>query len=442
VPHNVLNAKYHEKEAIIIAEAGRKGAVTVATNMAGRGVDIILGGSIAPQQAQEGEAVDEEAEEQWRSFRRGRALPPPPLSEAERSKAAEEVRKLGGLFILGTERHESRRIDNQLRGRSGRQGDPGESRFYVSLEDELWRRFGDPSKQRLLAMWEESEAVDVKLLSRLIEKAQKKVEAYNFEIRKHVLQYDEVMNEQRRVIYSERRRILEGHPLTATIHGFVRNKVEESVTMFTLQDTRHAEVDAEGLFRQLEELFGISRWISPEDIKSRPADKLTEYLQEVALNAYAQREEELGPELMQALERWVMLRVINDKWMEHLANMDYLREGIGLRGYAQQDPLVAYKKEAYEMFQHMLASIQEDVIRWIYHVQVAPPQPQPNVQVTSMSGAGSTPTTEEGNGAARPAARAAVATAVKTQKVGRNDPCPCGSGKKYKKCCMNKQVPS
>jgi preprotein translocase subunit SecA len=442
VPHNVLNAKYHEKEAIIIAEAGRKGAVTVATNMAGRGVDIILGGSIAPQQAQEGEAVDEEAEEQWRSFRRGRALPPPPLSEAERSKAAEEVRKLGGLFILGTERHESRRIDNQLRGRSGRQGDPGESRFYVSLEDELWRRFGDPSKQRLLAMWEESEAVDVKLLSRLIEKAQKKVEAYNFEIRKHVLQYDEVMNEQRRVIYSERRRILEGHPLTATIHGFVRDKVEESVTMFTLQDTRHAEVDAEGLFRQLEELFGISRWISPEDIKSRPADKLTEYLQEVALNAYAQREEELGPELMRALERWVMLRVINDKWMEHLANMDYLREGIGLRGYAQQDPLVAYKKEAYEMFQHMLASIQEDVIRWIYHVQVAPPQPQPNVQVTSMSGAGSTPTTEEGNGAARPAARAAVATAVKTQKVGRNDPCPCGSGKKYKKCCMNKQVPS
>jgi preprotein translocase subunit SecA len=442
VPHNVLNAKYHEKEAIIIAEAGRKGAVTVATNMAGRGVDIILGGSISPQQAQQGEAVDEEAEEQWRSFRRGRALPPPPLSEAERSKAAEEVRKLGGLFILGTERHESRRIDNQLRGRSGRQGDPGESRFYVSLEDELWRRFGDPSKQRLLAMWEESEAVDVKLLSRLIEKAQKKVEAYNFEIRKHVLEYDEVMNEQRRVIYSERRRILEGHPLTATIHGFVRDKVEESVTMFTLQDTRHAEVDAEGLFRQLEELFGISRWISPEDIKSRPADKLTEYLQEVALNAYAQREEELGPQLMRALERWVMLRVINDKWMEHLANMDYLREGIGLRGYAQQDPLVAYKKEAYEMFQHMLASIQEDVIRWIYHVQVAPPQLQPNVQVTSMSGAGSTPTTEEGNGAARPAARAAVATAVKTQKVGRNDPCPCGSGKKYKKCCMNKQVPS
>ena len=441
VPHNVLNAKYHEKEAIIIAEAGRKGAVTVATNMAGRGVDIILGGSVAPHVPAEGEEMDEEDELQWQSYRRGRALPPPPLSEAERSKAAEEVRSLGGLFILGTERHESRRIDNQLRGRSGRQGDPGESRFYVSLEDELWRRFGDPSKQRLLAMWEESESVDVKLLSRLIEKAQKKVEAYNFEIRKHVLEYDEVMNEQRRVIYSERRRILEGHPLTATIHDFVREKVQDSVMMFTLQDTRSAEVDAEGLFRRLEELFGISRWLTVDDLRSHPADRLTDYLEEVVLQGYAQREEELGSEVMRALERWVMLRFINDKWMEHLANMDYLREGIGLRGYAQQDPLVAYKKEAYEMFQHMLGSIQEEVVRWIYHGQVAPPQPQPTVQVTSMSGAGDMAASEEGDASGRTATRtAAVGTVVRTLKVGRNDPCPCGSGKKYKKCCMNKQV--
>ncbi|MGC8784356.1 MAG: SEC-C metal-binding domain-containing protein [Armatimonadota bacterium] len=290
-------------------------------------------------------------------------------------------------------------------------------------------------------MWEESESVDVKLLSRLIEKAQKKVEAYNFEIRKHVLEYDEVMNEQRRVIYRERRRILEGHPLTSTIHDFIREKVEDSVMMFTLQDTRHAEVDADGLFRRLEELFGISRWISVDDIRSRPANELVNYLQEVALNAYAHREQELGPALMRELERWVMLRVINEKWMEHLANMDYLREGIGLRGYAQQDPLVAYKKEAYEMFQQMLSSIQEDVVRWMYHVQVAPPQPQPNVQVTSMSGAGTAPA-DDGNGAARPVNRAAAGATVKTQKVGRNDPCPCGSGKKYKKCCMNKQVVS
>ncbi|MCS7310446.1 MAG: SEC-C metal-binding domain-containing protein [Armatimonadetes bacterium] len=399
---------------------------------------------MVPQAQQEGEELDGEAELQWQSFRRGRAAPPPPLSEAERSKAAEEVRQLGGLFILGTERHESRRIDNQLRGRSGRQGDPGESRFYVSLEDELWRRFGDPSKQRLLNMWEESESVDVKLLSRLIERAQKKVEAYNFEIRKHVLQYDEVMNEQRRVIYSQRRRILEGHPLTPTIHDFVQKKVEESVVMFTLQDTREAEVDVEGLYRRLEELFGISRWMSMEDLRAQPADQLVEYIQDVALRAYAQREEEFGSELMRSIEQWVMLRVINQKWMEHLANMDYLREGIGLRGYAQQDPLVAYKKEAYEMFQQMLSSLQEDVIRWMYHVQVAPPQPQPAVQVTSLSGAGAAASEGE-NGEGRRAARAtavAAATVVRTQKVGRNDPCPCGSGKKYKKCCMNKQVPT
>ncbi|MGQ9881936.1 MAG: SEC-C metal-binding domain-containing protein [Armatimonadota bacterium] len=291
-------------------------------------------------------------------------------------------------------------------------------------------------------MWEESESVDVKLLSRLIEKAQKKVEAYNFEIRKHVLEYDEVMNEQRRVIYNERRRILEGHPLTTTIHGFIREKVEDSVMMFTLQDTRQAEVDTEGLFlRRLEELFGIFRWITHDDLKTRSTDKLVGYLQEVALQAYAQREEELGSDLMRALERWVMLRVINDKWMEHLANMDYLREGIGLRGYAQQDPLVAYKKEAYEMFQQMLASIREDVVRWMYHVQVTPPQPQSNVQVTSMSGAGDMASSDEGNGSARPVGRAVAAgTVVKTQKVGRNDPCPCGSGKKYKKCCMNKDL--
>ncbi len=563
VSHSILNAKFHEQEALIISEAGSLGAVTIATNMAGRGVDILLGGNVLPPDAvRELSAEDAEAEEERReSFRRGRALPPPPSTEQERSRIADEVRKVGGLYVLGTERHESRRIDNQLRGRSGRQGDPGESRFYVSFEDELWRRFGDRTNSPFMRMWEEDQSVDVKMLSRMIERAQKKVESYNFEIRKNVLEYDEVMNEQRRTIYAERRRILEGHPLQPTIEGFIGDIVDFAVGQCTTQDGRNVEVDYEGLMRRMDEVFVASRFVKPGELEQVPPAELASWLTERMIDGYAQRRAEgwwlfnvgdfvdpvrLAQELRNperpfcallrdhlsaitrqlldawkparlsvgldetlhtllyqdfnavlqsdlfavenlpslvelteetaamrdevlaageatqarvlhlnrmvlndafpdilarsnAVERWCMLRVVNDRWMEHLANMDHLRDGIGLRGYGQKDPLVEYKKEAFEMFQSMMASLQDEVVNWIFHIQIAPveeerPAPaaesRPEASQENRQSAAATP-----RSGPIPGQSGAARTGL---KVGRNDPCPCGSGKKYKKCCMDK----
>ncbi|MDO8682847.1 MAG: preprotein translocase subunit SecA [Armatimonadota bacterium] len=401
IVHSVLNAKYHEMEAQIIADAGRKGAVTIATNMAGRGVDIILGGK-----SEETGVVGSETSEH------------------------EEVVARGGLHILGTERHESRRIDNQLRGRSGRQGDPGSSRFYVSLEDELMRLFGDRSKSFLLSAWQEDMAMDAKMLSKMIERAQKKVEAHNFEIRKHVLEYDDVMNVQREVIYGQRRKILEGVDLRPTITDYLHKTVEEAVAQYYPEGIHPSEWDPQELYEVLDEIFPLSVYARPSDLKGKRTDDIKEFLDTVVERTYQDREEELGEETMRDIERHIALRTINAKWIEHLDAMDYLREGIGLRGYAQQDPLVAYKKEAYEMFSGMMHSVQDDIVRMMYRIQLQAPPPMRRPQYANlMEGA-----PDDGDGSGGPAA---ISSGGK-DKIGRNYPCPCGSGKKFKKCCLPK----
>ncbi|MGC8667555.1 MAG: preprotein translocase subunit SecA [Chthonomonadales bacterium] len=436
IPHNILNAKFHEKEAIIIAEAGRKGAVTIATNMAGRGVDILLGGKPHEQELPPPEATSQSAEgesEPALSYRRG-GKPSvldsvtTSLTGEEWQKAADEVRALGGLYILGTERHESRRIDNQLRGRAGRQGDPGESRFFVSLEDELWRLFGDRSQHPLLRTWPEDQAMDAKILSRMIERAQKKVEEYHFEARKQVLQYDDVMNKQREVIYRERRRILEGADLRETIVGFLRQTVADAVIMFCPDPSNPAEWDLHELYEGLDQYFPLSLYAKPADLEGKSRDELTDFLSNLIEKAYEDKEREIGetlgdPNAMRELERRVALQAINNKWMEHLANMDYLREGIGLRGYAQQDPLVVYQKEAFEMFENMQHAIQDEIARFMFHVQIVQEQ-RPRRQYQSW-----TNLEAEAQGSGQ-----ATQTVRQKRKPGRNDPCWCGSGKKYKFC--------
>ncbi len=459
IPHNVLNAKYHEKEALIIAEAGRKGAVTIATNMAGRGVDILLGGSVVKPDSpgmsdgsdsavssdrsdssdgsDSAEAPSQPAAEL--SFRRGgrmRAAPPLPLSEQERSVAAEEVRKRGGLFILGTERHESRRIDNQLRGRSGRQGDPGESRFFISLEDELIRLFGENLRNSpLLRTWPEDEPLEAKMLTRAIEGAQKRVELHNFSIRKHVLQYDDVLNNQRLHIYRMRRRILEGHDLRETALEFARQVVTEVIDEFAPRNMPPTEWDLQGLYQRLNMIFLLEFFVKPPDFHFVRHDELVDQIHEWVEQAYELREQELTPDIMRELERYFMLQVITRKWVEHLASMDYLREGIGLRGYGQIDPLVAYKQEAAQIFAETLSSIRHDVVMFLFHAQVVPPQPR---QVIRLDAPDRNPALA-GAAAARGIQRLGESEGGTARgKVGRNDPCPCGSGKKYKKCCYPK----
>jgi len=410
IPHNILNAKYHEREAQIISEAGRPEVVTIATNMAGRGVDIILGGK-------------------------------PEGSTADRNPEAADVVERGGLFILGSERHESRRIDNQLRGRSGRQGDPGESRFYISLEDELWRVFGDKSKSPWLASWPEEMAMDSKLLSRMIERTQKKMEYHYFEIRKHVLQYDDVMNVQREVIYGQRRKILEGVDLKPTILEYLHKTVTDSVAMYCPEGMHPSEFDTRTLFEMLDEIFPLSVYARPDDLKDKKREELEDFLNAVLERTYEDREQQLGADLMRDLERQIALRAINSKWMEHLDSMDYLREGIGLRGYAQIDPLVAYKKEAFDMFQEMMHSVQDEIVRLVYRVQVQTSQepyrnPYRNVQ---MRTADMLPELAEEEGIEMARRHAEFQPTLVKHKVGRNDPCPCGSGKKYKKCCLLKE---
>jgi preprotein translocase subunit SecA len=418
IKHNVLNAKYHESEAQIIAEAGRMLAVTIATNMAGRGVDIILGGK-------------------------------PDGTSSVRNAEAEEVIKAGGLCIIGSERHESRRIDNQLRGRAGRQGDPGASRFFISLEDELWRVFGDKSQSPWLASWTEDMAMDSKILSKMIERTQKKMEEHYFEIRKHVLQYDDVMNVQRETIYGQRRMILEGADLRNTILEYLHKTITDGIEAHCPETLHPSEWDTDTLFEYLNDIYPLSLYATAEDLKGKKRPELEDLLIGVLDRTYEEREQQFSSELMRDLERHIALRAINSKWMEHLDAMDYLREGIGLRGYAQQDPLVAYKKEAFEMFSMMLENIQDEITRTIFRVQVqTEPQPQQyynpyrNVQ---MFGGDTAPPPgldigPEGELERRsmPQQRMPVHAA---KKAGRNDPCPCGSGKKYKKCCLREDEP-
>lgn len=453
IPHNVLNAKFHEREALIIAEAGRKGQVTIATNMAGRGVDILLGGRIADDLVErsrlsEGDSAFEgEYGSTYASYRRGgqeRAAPPLPLDDQERSKLSEEVRNLGGLYILGTERHESRRIDNQLRGRAGRQGDPGESRFYVSLEDMLWKIFNaNMLENPLLRAWPPMEEVNAKFLSKMIEKTQERIENHFFEARKHVLEYDDVLNAQREKIYGMRRDILFGGHVHEDLKGYIASMIRDVVGGAWVYDESDRHVyDHELLYEDLNGLFPLVDFATVDDLaKYQPGNGLEEYCTQLAEEAYTRKAEGLGKEIMDQLERHVMLRAVNDRWQDHLQMVEYIREGIGLRGYGQIDPLVAYKRETFDLFDTTLKRIRDQAVRMIFRAEVSieGPAPAPS-SAPALDGAPGEPMAMQR--IAEEAAAVATATAVASadlenmdwSKVGRNDLCPCGSGKKFKAC--------
>ena len=387
IPHNVLNAKFHEQEAEIIADAGQKSAVTIATNMAGRGTDIKLG---------------------------------------------EGVPELGGLFIVGTERHESRRIDNQLRGRAGRQGDPGESRFYLSLEDDLLRLFGSDNIAHImdrLGMGED-DPIEHKLITRSIENAQKTVEGRNFDMRKHVLEYDDVMNQQREVIYGERRKVLLGDNLREHILGMLGGIIEAQMNQYANEKLYPEEWSLENLITDAEGIYAPKGRMKLEELEDMSRDELQDFLTQVAEESYTQREQLFGEDNMRELEKIIMLRVVDNRWMEHLDRMDMLREGIGLLAYGQRQPLVEYKIRGHEMFNQMIASIQNDIASLIFRVNIITREQQEamereNQQRMAAAKANHGDDFQEN-----------VKQPVKNgEKIGRNDPCPCGSGKKYKNCC-------
>jgi preprotein translocase subunit SecA len=415
VPHEVLNAKNHAKEASIIAQAGQLGAVTIATNMAGRGTDIKLDPGVVER---------------------------------------------GGLFVLGTERHEARRVDNQLRGRSGRQGDPGASLFVISLEDDLMRIFGGDRIHRMMDRLgiEDDMPIEHGLISRSVESAQKKVEDQNFQIRKRVLEYDDVMNLQREVIYSQRQRVLGGEDLSEDVLAMIDRILRGEVATFTGTSKFSEEWDVEELLVALKGFFPTT--ITKESIAADPdldAQELADLVVEDALKVYEQKEERFGADTMRQLERWVLLRTLDAKWRDHLYEMDYLREGIGLRALAQIDPLVAYKTEGYDMFQQMMESIQSDFVRYLYHLEIVQEDQKQGAaprQSLAYSGGGDAGLAQnfaatgaaaaregriaDSSGEAYKAAQEATRTVVAPRhvtKVGRNEPCPCGSGKKYKNCC-------
>ena len=441
IKHNVLNAKFHEKEAEIVAQAGKLGAVTVATNMAGRGTDIMLGGNaeyLAKAELRKAGLSDEliaestgYADTDNEEILNARKM----FAEAEAKykdeiKAeADQVRAAGGLFILGTERHESRRIDNQLRGRAGRQGDPGESRFYLSLEDDIMRLFGS---ERVMGMMEklgvdEDTPIDAKILSNAIENAQKQVESRNFQTRKTVLEYDDVMNTQRKVIYEQRRKVLDGENLKESVQAMLSTVISTEVQAH-MGELKHMDAEnwrevcaqIRGLFLRPDEFK-----FTDEELQQYDAQALTDLLQERASDIYARKEAELGEPLMRELERVMMLRVVDEYWMDNIDAMQELRQGIGLRAYGQNDPVVAYKKEGYEMFESMIAAIQAETIRRIFLARV-------QVGATTVKRERVAKVTGESAGSDGTVKKQPV---KKGQKVGRNDPCPCGSGKKYKKCC-------
>jgi preprotein translocase subunit SecA len=441
IPHNVLNARYHEREALIIAEAGRKGQVTIATNMAGRGVDILLGGRVeddlvrlARSHVEVAEDGHDEYASTYLSYRRGgreRAAPPLPLSDQERSEMSEVVRSLGGLFILGTERHESRRIDNQLRGRAGRQGDPGESRFFVCLEDQLWKIFNPNMLENpLLRAWPEMEVVDAKFLSGMIQKTQERIENHFFEARKHILEYDDVLNAQREHIYAMRREILLGKPMRDELRNQIQDLVSEVVeNAWMLEEDNTRVFDYEVLYQDLSEIFPIIDYATISDLEQhQPGPDLVAFCQKLALKAYDDKIAELGDEVMSQVERQVMLRAVNDRWMEHLQTIEYIREGIGLRGYGQVDPLVAYKRETYDTFQRTLANIRSDAVRNIYRARIQVQEPAAPMMMRMEEGVNALLGDEQ------PAQPVVDLSQVDWKRVGRNDPCPCGSGKKFKAC--------
>jgi preprotein translocase subunit SecA len=422
VPHNVLNAKHHEKEAEIVAQAGRKGAVTIATNMAGRGTDIVLGGN--PEMLARREAAT--AEDPEAAYAQ--------LMEKYRAQCAAEkeaVRTAGGLYILGTERHESRRIDNQLRGRAGRQGDAGESRFYLSLEDDLLRIFGS---HRVAFVMEklripENEPIEHGMISKAIENAQKKVEGHNFEIRKHLIEYDDVMNKQREVIYTQRKEVLAGENLRETVEGIIAETIEDMVSTFCPEKTPPADWNWENLAQDFANQFYLAAELSDPTERGLTQAVLEERLKRQVAVRLAGREAEFTPPVMEHLMKVLLLQTIDVQWKDHLLSIDHLKEGIGLRGYGQKNPKEEYKKEAYGLFMEMMGRIRQEVIQKLFRVQLAREDDVERMEETEqrrrrlvLSRAGG------GEQAPKPVTR-------EEDKVGRNDPCPCGSGKKYKKCC-------
>jgi len=443
VRHEVLNAKYHEREAEIVAQAGRHGAVTIATNMAGRGTDILLGGN---------------PDFLSKEILRKKGFDPATASADDQAAALVEARRitepehqqvvdLGGLHIVGTERHESRRVDNQLRGRSGRQGDPGSSHFYLSLEDDLLRIFGSQRIQKIMERlgMEEGEPIEHKLVTRAIATAQKRVENHNFEIRKHLLEYDDVMNKQREIIYGMRRQILDGESQADNVIEWIEDLTLDTLDAYAAQGAHPEDWDLAGLTEALHRQFDVKIPTAQyEEVVSR--EGLAELVGDAVKERYAQRERELGEELMRALERHEMLIVIDTQWKDHLLSIDHLKEGIGLRGYGQRDPLTEYKKEAFDLFQDMVERTKAIVVERLFKVQVVRDSPMALPTMTAWADAqesrGALPT-EPRSGwtpaatAAAPAAAPAPRPAPRTptgEKIGRNDPCYCGSGKKYKKC--------
>ena len=423
IKHSVLNAKHHEREAEIIAQAGRKAGVTIATNMAGRGTDILLGGNPEFLFKKTLYADPEMTPERQASLQA--------QIQAECEAEKNEVIAAGGLHIIGTERHESRRIDNQLRGRSGRQGDPGSSRFYLSLEDDLLRIFGSDriSKIMLKLGMEEGVPIEAGMVTRAIENAQKKVEAHHFEIRKQLLDYDDVLNKQREVVYERRRMILRGDDLTEEIRSSTEEVLDDLLAVHCPQGAYQEEWDLKGLADACYAQFGIDIKDGSIDFKDVGFDALRQELLKKIDEVYKKKELELGAELLRLLEKMVMLRTIDTLWKDHLLGIDSLREGIGLRGYGQKDPLIEYKREAFEMFAGMMNRMKRDVLEHLFRVQVVPGEsPRPPVEqhrpVQLTLNRGEAATDDNGTKTVRRG----------IDKVGRNDPCPCGSGKKYKKC--------
>ena len=443
VKHHVLNAKNHEKEAMIVAQAGRKGAVTVATNMAGRGVDILLGGNPEYLARQEMAARDFdndryllfEMDEEERAAYEAEYEPIFAKFRTQTDAEHEEVVDLGGLYVLGTERHESRRIDNQLRGRSGRQGDPGASAFYLSLEDDLMRMFASDRVASIMERlkWPEDEPIEAKMVTRAVQNAQGQIEELNYERRKNVLKYDEVMNGQRTVIYGERRKILEGGDLNEEAIGFVRDVVEATVATYCPPDVFAEEWDREGLLTAMSEIFPVS--LTKEQVgEIADSEALQAAFVDDALAAYAAREEALGETMMRELERVVLLNIIDTRWREHLYEMDYLQEGIYLRSYAQKDPITEYRREAFDMFEELTSTIQTEFVRYIYRVElVRPEQQQRRASAPKVNRVRESHGDEE-EAAASGTVQEANPNQVISDKVPRNAPCPCGSGRKYKKC--------
>ena len=446
IPHNVLNAKHHEKEAEIVAQAGHLGAVTIATNMAGRGTDIMLGGnaefmakSDLRKQGLSDELIAESnsfAETENPEILAARAA----YTEAykrfkvETDKQAELVRQAGGLFIIGTERHESRRIDNQLRGRSGRQGDPGETRFYLSMQDDIMRLFGS---ERIMNMMEtlgidEDTPIDAKILSGAIENAQKTVEGRNFQSRKNVLEYDDVMNVQRKIIYEQRRQVLDGEDLQKNIQSMMRFYVDTYVASAFGEQPKLA--DKQHFFEMMTHFepifFPTGTWLlSDEELAALTREQAEEKILSLMQRAYAKREEQFTSPVMREIERVVTLRVVDEFWMDHIDAMDDLRQGIRLRAYAQTDPVIEYKREGFDMFEAMNDAIKEEIVRRVFLVRIKTNAEIKRQRVAKVTG--------EGAGGDKTVKRQPV---VKKIKVGPNDPCPCGSGKKYKKCCRDKDL--